>query len=198
MTDARRRASEKLLALGLSFLPDGWTYTYVENWEGSCFWERMHIEAPKPVTRRRLHIWLHECAHAHDVGRGEPPYRAEMLCEQWAFDRMRETGVPAPLVSIDRAKRYVAHLIDKSKRRGAKRIDAEAIAWSRRDEIRAKIRKRARRSKEHPLIVLSPERVAEIRIRRASGESLNSLAGKFSVHYSTISKICLRRTWAWL
>ena len=110
------------------------------------------IAVPRPVTRRSLHIFLHECAHVAlghvfaptlphgGLGPGqaasEPRIRRktrhveEYEAEQWAFARMRESGIPIPRKSLRRAKRYVAFKIRQARRRGAKAVDREAQRWA--------------------------------------------------------------------
>lgn len=50
----------------------------------------------------------------------------------------------------------------------------------------------------HPLTTLSELQVRDIRSRKASGESLGSLAVSFGVCKSTVSNIVNGRTWQWL
>jgi len=117
------------------------------------------IAAPRPVTRRALHIFLHECAHvalghvkavetpefgptlphggpgpAQAVSgpriKRKPRHEEEYEAEQWAFARMRESGIPIPRKSLRRAKSYVAYKIRQARRRGAKAVDREAQRWA--------------------------------------------------------------------
>jgi hypothetical protein len=81
-----------------------------------------------------LYIFLHECANAnlgHSHNGKYPRHVEEMEAEKWAHAKMREHGVPVPRVMTKRAKRYVARKIRQAKRRGAKRINREALAFSR-------------------------------------------------------------------
>lgn len=98
------------------------------------------ISVPRPVTRRALHIFLHECAHIvlGHVGTKTSPKQSkkprhveEFEAEQWAFDRMREAGISVPRKSLRRAKGYVAFKIRQALRRGAKTIDHDAQRWAR-------------------------------------------------------------------
>ncbi|KKW20980.1 MAG: hypothetical protein UY62_C0036G0002 [Parcubacteria group bacterium GW2011_GWF2_50_9] len=110
------------------------------------------IAAPRPVTRRALAIFLHECAHValgHVFAptlphggtgpaqaasepriRRKPRHVEEYEAEQWAFARMRESGIPIPRKSLRRAKSYVAYKIRQAQRRGAKAVDREAQRWA--------------------------------------------------------------------
>ncbi|OGS08239.1 MAG: hypothetical protein A2270_10430 [Elusimicrobia bacterium RIFOXYA12_FULL_51_18] len=114
------------------------------------------IAAPRPVTRRALAIFLHECAHValghvnaaqfaptlpHGGSgpaqaasepriRRKPRHVEEYEAEQWAFARMRESGIPIPRKSLRRAKSYVAYKIRQARRRGAKAVDREAQRWA--------------------------------------------------------------------
>jgi len=126
---ARKRAEQRLLAIGLAALPKGWGYKFRDTWDGDCWPLLQYIEASRPTTRRRLHIWLHECGHAHDHRRC-PLYLAELRAELWAISYMREHGVPVPRVSVKRAQRNVGFHIKLAIARGAKDIDAEAQAFA--------------------------------------------------------------------
>jgi hypothetical protein len=68
--------------------------------------------APRPVTRRALFIFLHECGHfvLHGLS-NKPRYLEEWEAEEWAMARMREAGIPVPRESIWCAKRKVAQRI---------------------------------------------------------------------------------------
>ena len=117
------------------------------------------IAVPRPITRRALHVFLHECAHVAlghvgankaaqfrptlpHVGPGltvaapgprakrKPRHVEEYEAERWAFDRMRESGISVPRKSLRRAKSYVAYKIHQARRRGAKTIDQEAQRWA--------------------------------------------------------------------
>ena len=117
------------------------------------------IAVPRPVTRRALHVFLHECAHVvlghvgankaaqfgptlPHVGPGsteaapgprakrKPRHVEEYEAERWAFDRMRESGISVPRKSLRRAKSYVAYKIRQARRRGAKTINQEARRWA--------------------------------------------------------------------
>ena len=101
------------------------------------------IAGPRPVTRRALHVFLHECAHVAlghvgankaaqfgptlpHVGPGptqaapgpkparKPRHVEEYEAERWAFDRMREAGIAVPRKSLRRAKT----------------VDREALRWA--------------------------------------------------------------------
>jgi len=117
------------------------------------------IAVPRPVTRRALHVFLHECAHvalghvggtkaaqfgptlahvgpeAAPAAPGPRPGRKprhveEYEAERWAFDRMREAGIAVPRKSLRRAKSYVAYKIRQARRRGAKAVGREAQRWA--------------------------------------------------------------------
>jgi hypothetical protein len=131
LQEARTAAAERFLAIGMRHVPEGWTYKF-RQCRGYCWQEQRLIDAPKPVTRRALAIWLHECAHAHlHNSRGRiPRHVEEMQAEQWAYARMREAGVPVPRKTTARGKAYVARKIRQAKAVGAKRIDPKAVAFA--------------------------------------------------------------------
>lgn len=130
---ARREAAERFYAIGMSCLPAGWTFAFRKSLSGRAFLTRRHIDAPRPVTRKALYIWLHECAHAHlHVARRPKAHVRELEAEQWAHAKMREHGVPVPRSMTERAKGYVARKITQAERSGAKRIDPAARAFAKR------------------------------------------------------------------
>ena len=130
LQEARKRAAERFEAIGMAHLPSGWTFVFRKSLSGRCYTRQKRISAPRPVTRKSLYIWRHECAHAHNVGKGEPRHVEEMRAEQWAHERMREAGVPVPRAMTKRAKRYVGRKIEQALARGAKRISREAERYA--------------------------------------------------------------------
>jgi hypothetical protein len=131
---ARRAAAERYMSIALTYLPDGYTVEYRKSLSGVHNGKRKLIKAPRPVTRKALYIFLHECAHAHlhvDNGR-VPRHVEEMEAEQWAHAKMREHDVAVPRVMTRRAKSYVAYKIKQALARGAKRIDPKARRYAKR------------------------------------------------------------------
>lgn len=66
--------------------------------------------APRPVTRKALYVYLHECAHFalnHGSGDRKPSYIREMEAEKWAQARMREARIPIPEPMLRGARAYV-------------------------------------------------------------------------------------------
>lgn len=125
---ARRAAAERFLALGLSYVPKGYTVEYRKSLTGRHYGSRKIISAPRPVTRKSLYIFLHECAHAHLHGPGckLPVHVKELQAEQWAHATMRRHGIPVPRVMTERARRYVARKIRRAIASGARYIDPAA------------------------------------------------------------------------
>jgi hypothetical protein len=128
---ARKAAAERFMAIGLQYVPEGWTVKYRKALSGRAYLTSKRIEAPRPVTRKSLYIFLHECAHAHlHVGSRKKRHVEEMEAEQWAHEKMREHGIAVPRSMTVRAKGYVARMIVKAVRRGAKTIDGAAFRYS--------------------------------------------------------------------
>jgi hypothetical protein len=128
---ARKAATERFLAIAAKHTPEDVTIEYRNGLSGRAWVQSRRMVAPKPTTRRRLHIYLHEIGHivlGHSIGsnKRKPKHVQEMEAEQFAFRIMREEGVPIPRKSKEDAKRYVAHKIKQAKRRGAKKIDKRA------------------------------------------------------------------------
>lgn len=127
---ARAKAGERFYEIGMMYLPEGWTYEFRKSLSGMCNGTRNHICGPRPVTRKSLYIWLHECAHAHlhfgEDGKRAPRHVEEMQAEQWAHAKMREHDIPVPRSMTTRAQAYVARKIAQAEARGAKKIDPAA------------------------------------------------------------------------
>ena len=109
---ARRAAAIRFAEIAARHTPADVYVAYRRRLTG-CAWARSRrISVPRPVTRRALHVYLHEVAHVvlghfHD----KPVYVQEYEAEQWAFAVMRAEGVPIPRASTRRAKAYVAQTI---------------------------------------------------------------------------------------
>ena len=129
---ARKAAAERFYAIGMSYLPAGWTYAFRKSLSGNSDPRKKHINGPKPITRKALYVWLHECGHAnlHADGKRRPRHVEELEAEQFAHATMRKHGIPVPRISTKTAKYYVAHQIRKAEKRGAKNIDAKARAFT--------------------------------------------------------------------
>ena len=128
---ARKAAAERFFAIGMGYLPEGWTYSFRKALSGRCAWRRKHIVGPRPVTRKSLYIWLHECGHAQLHGpRRKPRHVEEYEAEQWAHARMREHGIAVPKEMTIRAKKYVGRKIEQAEKHGARSIDARARAFA--------------------------------------------------------------------
>jgi hypothetical protein len=123
----------RFVAIAMQELPSGWIYSFRKSLSGRCFMRQGRIEAPKPVTRKALYVWLHECAHAlKHYGNRKARHVEEYEAEHWAHARMRAHGVPVPRAMTQRAKHDVAGKIREAKLSGAKRIDPRALQFSKR------------------------------------------------------------------
>jgi hypothetical protein len=135
LQQARKAAAERFAAIAAQYVPEGYTVEYRNSLSGAHWGTRKLIQAPRPVTRKALYIFLHECAHAqlrHSHNGKMPRHVEEMEAEKWAHATMRKHGVPVPKAMTKRAKQYVARKIGQAERRGAKRISAEARRFARR------------------------------------------------------------------
>ncbi len=112
LQQARKEAAVRYLAIAMRHTPSDVQVEFRKRLTG-CAWARSRrIAAPRPTTRRALHVYLHEVAHVvlehfHD----RPVHVQEYEAEQWAFAVMRAEGVAVPRASLLRAKAYVAHTI---------------------------------------------------------------------------------------
>lgn len=128
---ARKAAAERFTAIAMRYVPEGYTVEYRKSLSGRCLIRQKIIQVPRPVTRKSLYVFLHECAHGHlEHTRRKPRHVEEMEAEKWAHEKMREEGIAVPRAMTRRAKEYVGWKIHQAKRRGAKKIDARAKAFA--------------------------------------------------------------------
>jgi hypothetical protein len=90
--------------------------------------------APRPITRKALHIFLHECAHfaLHTKIKGRARkhrYIEEYEAERWASARMREAGIAVPRAITKRAKSHVRRQIEQAGP-NLKALDARAAKYA--------------------------------------------------------------------
>lgn len=131
----RKDMADRCLAVAFICLPEGWTFEYRRHLTGRCFYFRRHIAAPRPVTRRALQVWLHECGHAvlHGPDKPRKPRHVEEFeAEKYSFDMMRKYGIAVPRKSVENAKAYVRYKIEQAVRRGVKEIDPKARSFAKR------------------------------------------------------------------
>jgi hypothetical protein len=129
---AKREAAKRFYEIGMNSLPAGWTFAFRKSLTGLCWTDKKHIDAPRPVTRKSLYIWLHECAHAHLHGprNRKPSHVKEYEAEVWAHGVMRAHGIPVPRKMTEHARRNVLHKIDQANASGAKSIDPAAQKYA--------------------------------------------------------------------
>ena len=89
--------------------------------------------APRPITRRALYVYLHECAHfvlhaGHNDGK-HPCYVEEYEAEQWAHKVMRAAGIPVPRAETRQAKENISDILRRVKRKKGRRIDPRIRAF---------------------------------------------------------------------
>jgi len=120
--------------LAADWTPVGWVIEYRERLTGRCYYRQKKIATPRPTTLLRLHIYLHECGHAHLHARGgrsgKPVHRIEYEAETWAFSKMRQAGIEPDPASVERAKASVRRQIRPGIKCGGQWIDVEAAQWS--------------------------------------------------------------------
>lgn len=128
---ARKAAAERFTAIAMKYVPEGYTIKYRKSLTGRHYGGAKLIDAPRPVTRKSLYIFLHECAHAHLHRDRRPPVHVmEMEAEQWAHRIMRENDVAVPKSMTVRAKAYVRRKIKRAVMNGTKSIDPAARRWA--------------------------------------------------------------------
>jgi hypothetical protein len=128
---ARKAAAERYAEVARRRTPEDIVVVYRSGLSGCAWVASRKISVPKPTTRRRLHIYLHEVAHVVlDHVRKKPIHVQEFEAEQWAFRVMREEGIPVPRKSVRLAKRYVQRKIRTAEARGAKKVDKVAARFA--------------------------------------------------------------------
>jgi hypothetical protein len=119
LQQARRAAAVRYAAIAAKYTPEDVEVGFRSRLTG-CAWARSRrISVPRPVTRRALHVYLHEVAHVvlrhfHD----KPVYLQEYEAEAWAFAVMEAEGVAIPWQSRLRAQAYVAQKVMQAKAQG--------------------------------------------------------------------------------
>lgn len=129
---ARKAVAARCLDIAARHTPDDVAIAYRRRLTG-CAWARSRrIAAPRPVTRRALHVYLHEVAHVvlehfHD----RPVHVQEYEAEQWAFAVMETEGMAIPRASLWRARAYVAQEIMREIDRSGGPIHLPAAQFAR-------------------------------------------------------------------
>lgn len=133
--DLQPTMKAKCLACTLFYTPPDCEVSYRKSLTGRAWLDQNAIAAPKPVTRKSLYIYLHECAHiicGHSAGTtGKPVYLEEFEAEMLAHEIMRESGIPVPRIMTVRAQWYVGYHIKKFQRRSKTSINAVALKFAR-------------------------------------------------------------------
>ncbi|MFO1168968.1 MAG: hypothetical protein U1E19_12800 [Rhodoblastus sp.] len=112
LRSARRNIAERCLEVASIYTPRDVQVSFRKGLTG-CAWARSRrISAPRPLTRRALHVYLHEIAHVvlehfHD----RPVHEQEFEAEEWALGVMQREGIGVPRASLQRAQAYVAQTI---------------------------------------------------------------------------------------
>lgn len=126
----KAEARSRFMAVALAETPGSVTYIRIrKSLSGWAEWSGKRMCVPKPVTRKALCIFLHECAHIHLRHNGKsrlPRHLEETQAERWAFERMKAHSIPVPRTMRARAKAHIRNQIRKAIRRGAKTIDPAA------------------------------------------------------------------------
>lgn len=127
---AKAANAARFEALAMTYVPAGYKVTYRKSLTGRCWYSpRWEIAAPRPVTRRALYIFLHECGHAnspHHASRSVPSYVKEFEAEMFAHQTMRGAGIAVPRSMTQRAKAYVRR---KMKTLRTAKPRADILAW---------------------------------------------------------------------
>ena len=126
----RQRMRDYCLAVAEKYTPEGVKVEYRRLLSGRAFTREGRMCVPRPVTRRSLYVYLHECAHfkLHSKRR-KPCYVEEMEAEKWAAAVMRREGIEVHTRSIEGGKRYVRYKVRQTLKRGLQCPDAKVMRW---------------------------------------------------------------------
>ena len=130
---AKAEATARFLEVAAAIKRDAGVDTHEvrSSLSGKAWSEERRIQAPEGKTRNQLYILAHECGHvALGHCNKKPRHRQEFEAERYAHEALRKHGVPVPRKMTERAKRYVRRKLRQAERRGAKKLDNEAVAWS--------------------------------------------------------------------
>lgn len=123
----RQAMAKRCMAVATKHTPANVTVVYRKSLSGWACFAKRQMHTPRPVTRKALYIYLHECAHFHlHSNSKKPTHVQEYEAEVWAHETMRSSGIAVPRSMTRRAKAYVAYKIRQAVARGAKRIDSKA------------------------------------------------------------------------
>jgi hypothetical protein len=131
LQEARRKAALRFSVIAAKHTPPNLQIVYRKKLTG-CAWVRgRKIAVPRPITRRALHVYLHEVGHVvlnhvHD----KPVHVQEFEAEQWAFAIMQREGVAIHQKSIHRAKAYVAQKIMQAIMSGNEPVHLDAARFA--------------------------------------------------------------------
>lgn len=69
----------------------------------------------KPTTRNALLVYLHECFHVHleHINSDLPSHIKEYQATTSAVKAMRDSGIPIPRKTLQRANRYMKEYLDR-------------------------------------------------------------------------------------
>ncbi len=127
----RKKISERCLEVARKHQPKDYTIHYRSSLTGRCCRDGKWLSAPRPVTRRALHVFLHECHHAMNAYSKFPSYYAEYQCEMFATRTMESAGLEVHEKSLADARAYVKRCLEQSVRSGllAEDVSPEIAAW---------------------------------------------------------------------
>lgn len=127
-------SKEQLFACALANTPASVRFVQLrKNLTGCAYFKLGKLSAPRPVTRRALQVFLHECAHFDLHGakpHAKPRYLEEYEAEKWSLDKMEEAGIPISLKMRQASAQHVRWSIQKAKRRGARSFDLQALRYA--------------------------------------------------------------------
>lgn len=133
LTHVEKGHREKLwLCIAKKHKPPGYTVKYRDNdLTGEVDVKNKIIYSPKPTTRRRLYIYLHECSHVllNHENKKFPVHKKEYEAEVCTQYIMRSEGIKIPKCCLDNAKKYVEKKIKEAINKGCKNVDPQAIAF---------------------------------------------------------------------
>lgn len=133
LREGKKRMKEACMQLALANTPATVELVVIRRrLSGAADYCGKVLIVPRPVTRRAVHVFLHELAHivlGHFEGKYTADYQAEAAAERWATAKMRAAGIPVSRRNIQGGKQYVARKIWQALYDGCE-VDPKVRRWA--------------------------------------------------------------------
>ena len=117
LQEGKQKTAMRCLEVARAYLPKSYTIKYRKSLTGRANVVTKKIEAPKPITKKALLVWLHECGHIHyqhNRQTGDPRFVQEYLAETYALTIMKAEGIKVTRKMINESKIYISWRINQA------------------------------------------------------------------------------------